>query len=46
MSPRAREISVGTGIYFRHKDFRKKKVNGLTSEGGPPRALRCRVPKI
>ena len=46
MSPRAREISVGTGMYLRHRGFRKVKVNGLTPEGGPPRALHRRVPKI
>ena len=46
MSPRAREISVGTGMYLRHKGFRKVKVNGLTPEGGPPRTLHRRVLKI
>ena len=46
MSPRAREISVGTGMYLRHRDFRKVRVNGRTPEGGPPRALHRRVPKI
>ena len=46
MSPRATEISVGTGTYLRHRGFRKVKVNGLTPEGGPPRALHRRVPKI
>ena len=46
MSPRVRETSVGAGMYLRHRGFRKVKVNGLTSEGGPPRALHRRVPKI
>ena len=46
MSPTAREISVGTGMYLRHRGFRKVKVNGLTPEDGPPRALHCRLPKI
>ena len=46
MSPRAREISVGTGIYLRHRGFRKVKVTGLIPEGGSPRALHRRVPKI
>ena len=46
MSPTAREISVGTGMYLRHRGFRKVKVNGLTPEGGHPRALHRRVPKI
>ena len=46
MSPRAREISVGTGMYLRHRGFRKVKVNDQTPEGGPPRALHRRVPKI
>ena len=46
MSTRAREISVGTGMYLRHRSFRKVKVNGLTPEGGPPRALHRRVLKI
>ena len=34
MSARAREISVGTGMYLRHKGFRKVRANGRT-----PRAL-------
>ena len=46
MSPRVREISVGTGMYLRHRGLRKVKVNGLTPEGGLPRALHRRVPKI
>ena len=46
MSPRAREISVGTGMYLRHRDFRKLHVNGRTPEGVPSRALHRRVPKI
>ena len=46
MSPRAREISFGTGMYLKHRGFRKVKVNGLTPEGGPPRALHRRVLKI
>ena len=46
MSPRAREISVGFEMYLRHRGFKKVKVNGLTPEGGPPRALHRRVPKI
>ena len=46
MSPRVREISVGAGMYLRHRGFRKVKINGQTSEGGPPRALHRRVPKI
>ena len=46
MSPRAREISVGTGMYLRHRGFKKVKVNGLIPEGGHPRALHWRVPKI
>ena len=46
MSPRAREISVGTGTYIRHRVFRKVRVNGLTQEGGPSRALHRRAPKI
>ena len=46
MSPRAREISVGTGTYIRHRGFRKVRVNGLTPKGSPPRALHRRTPKI
>ena len=46
MSPRAREISVGTGMCLRHRGFRKVKTNDLTPEDGPPRALHRRVPKI
>ena len=46
MSPRARENSIGTGMYLRHRRFRNVKVNGLNTEGGPPRALHRRVPKI
>ena len=46
MSPRPKEIFVGTGMYLRHRGFRKVKVNGLTPEDGPPRALHCRLPKI
>ena len=46
MSPRAREISVGTGMYLRHRRFRKVRVNGLIPEGVPSTALHCRVPKI
>ena len=46
MSPRAREISVGTGMYLRHRGFRKVRVNDLTPRAGPPRALHRRVPKI
>ena len=46
MSPRPREISVGTGMYLRHRGFRKVKVNSLTPEGAPPRALHLRVLKI
>ena len=46
MSPRPREISVGTGMYLRHRGFRKVKVNGLTPKDGPPRALHRRVLKI
>ena len=46
MSPRAREISVGTGMCLRHRGFRKVKVNGLTPEVEPLRALHRRVPKI
>ena len=46
MSPRPREVSVGTGMYLRHRGFRKVKVNSLTPEGGPPRALHRRVLKI
>ena len=46
MSPRAREIYVGTGMYLSHRGFRKVKLNGLTPEGGPPKALHRRVPKI
>ena len=43
MTSRAREISFVTGIHLRHRGFRKVKVNGLTPEGGPPRALHHRV---
>ena len=39
MSPRAREISVDSGMYLKDRGFRKVKVNGLTPEGGPPGAL-------
>ena len=46
MSLRPREVSVGTGMYLRHRGFRKVKVNSLTPEGGPPRTLHRRVPKI
>ena len=46
MSPRVREISVGTAMYLRDRGFGKVKVNGLTPEGGPPRVLHRRVPKI
>ena len=46
MSPRARGIYVGTGMYLRHRGFRKVRVNSLTPEGGPLRALHRRVPKI
>ena len=46
MSPRAREISVGTGMYLWHRGFTKVKVNGLTPKGRPPTALHRRVPKI
>ena len=46
MSPRPKEIFVGTGMYLRHRGFRKVKVNDQTPEGGPPRALHRRVPKI
>ena len=46
MSPRAREISVGTGMCLRYRGFRKLKVNGLTPKGGPRRALHRRVPEI
>ena len=46
MSPRAREISVGTEMYLRHRRFRNVKVNGLNTEGEPPRALHRKVPKI
>ena len=38
MSPRAREISFGTGMYLRHRSFRKVRVNGLTPEGGPSKS--------
>ena len=38
MSPRPREISVGTGIYLRHRGFRKVRVNGLTPEGEPSKS--------
>ena len=44
MSPRPRETFVATGMYLRHKGFRKVKVNGLTPEDGPSRALHCRLP--
>ena len=46
MAPRAREVSVGTGMYLRHRGLRKVKVNDLTPEDGPPSALHRRVPKI
>ena len=46
MSPRAREFSVGTGMYLRHRGFRKVKVNGLTPDDGLPRALHRTLPKI
>ena len=46
MSPRAREISVGTGMYLWHRGFRKVRVNGLIPEGVPSTALHFRVPKI
>ena len=38
--------SVGTGMYLRHRGFRKVWVNCLTPEGGSPRALYRRVLKI
>ena len=34
MSARAREISVGTGMYLRHRGFRKVRVNDLTPRVG------------
>ena len=34
MSPRAREIYFGTGMYLTHRGSRKVKVNGLTPEVG------------
>ena len=46
MSHRAREIPVATGMYLRHRGFKKTKVNGLTPEGWPSRALHRKVPKI
>ena len=46
MLPRAREISVGAGMYLRHRGFMKVRVNGLIPEGVPSTALHCRVPKI
>ena len=46
MSPRAREISVGTGMYLRHRGFMKVRVNGLTAEVLPSTALHRRVSKI
>ena len=39
-------MSVGTEVGLRHSGFRKVRVNDLTPEGGPPRALHCKVPKI
>ena len=46
MSPRAREIYVGTGMYLRHRRFRKVRVNSLIPEGLPSIAPYRRVPKI
>ena len=46
MSPRAREISVGAGMYLRHRGFMKVRVNGLTAEVLPSTALHRRVSKI